>query len=60
MAKSTELLDTSNHEIQALWMGLDELRQANYSLRVLTKGPEVPSCSTSIRVPKGYGTGGNT
>ena len=31
MAKSTELLGTSIHEIQALWTELDELRQANYA-----------------------------
>ena len=38
MAKSTNLLGTSIHEIQAVWMGLDELRQANYALRALPKG----------------------
>ena len=38
MAKSTELLGTSIHEIQAVWMGPDELRQANYALRSLPKG----------------------
>ena len=38
MAKSTELLGTSIHEIQAVWMGLDKLRQANYAPRSLPKG----------------------
>ena len=38
MAESTELLDTSIHEIQTVWMGPDELRQANYALRSLPKG----------------------
>ena len=38
MAKNTELLGTSIYEIQALWTGLDELRQANYALRSLPKG----------------------
>ena len=38
MAKSAELLGTSIYEIQTLWTGLDELRQANYALRSLPKG----------------------
>ena len=38
MAKSADLLGTSIHEIQAVWMGLDELMQANYALRSLPKG----------------------
>ena len=38
MAKSAKLLGTSIHEIQAVWMGPDELRQANYALRSLPKG----------------------
>ena len=38
MAKSTKLLDTSACEIQALWTGPDELRQANYALRSLPRG----------------------
>ena len=37
MAKSDDLLGTSIHKIQAVWMGLDELRQANYALRSLPK-----------------------
>ena len=37
MATSAELLDTSIYEIQASWMGPDELRQANYALRSLPK-----------------------
>ena len=38
MATNTNLLGTSIYEIQASWMGLDELRQANYALRSLPKG----------------------
>ena len=38
MAESAELSDTSIHEIQVVWMGPDELRQANYALRSLLKG----------------------
>ena len=38
MAKSADLLGTAIHEIQVVWMGLDELLQANYALRSLPKG----------------------
>ena len=38
MAKSADLLDTAIHEIQEVWMGPDELWQANYALRSLPKG----------------------
>ena len=38
MAESADLLGTSIHEIQVIWWGLDELRQANYALRSLLKG----------------------
>ena len=38
MAKSANLLGTAIHEIQAVWMGPDELQQANYALRSLPKG----------------------
>ena len=38
MAKSTNLLGTTIHEIQAVWTGPDELWQANYALRSLPKG----------------------
>ena len=38
MAKSAKLLGTTIHEIQALWTGQDELRQANYFPRSLPKG----------------------
>ena len=37
-AESAGLLCTTIHEIQAVWMGLDELWQANYALRSLPKG----------------------
>ena len=35
---STELMGTSIYEIQASWMGPDELKQVNYALRSLPKG----------------------
>ena len=38
IAKSTKLLCTSIHEIQVVWTGLDEPRQANYALKSLPKG----------------------
>ena len=38
MATSTKLLGTSIYEIQASWMGPDELKQANHALRSLPKG----------------------
>ena len=38
MAKSAELLGSAIYEIQEVWMGLDELQQANYALRSLPKG----------------------
>ena len=38
MATSTKLLGTSIYEIQASWMGPEELKQANYALRSLPKG----------------------
>ena len=38
MATNAELLGTFIYEIQAVWTGPDELRQANYALRSLPKG----------------------
>ena len=38
MAASAELLGMSIFEIQVVWSGLDELKQANYALRSLPKG----------------------
>ena len=38
MAENSNLLGTAIHEIQAVWIGPDELRQANYALRSLPKG----------------------
>ena len=38
MAKSTDLLDTAIYKINEVWMGPDELQQANYALRSLPKG----------------------
>ena len=38
MAESAELLGSTIYEIQEVWMGLDELQQANYALRSLPKG----------------------
>ena len=38
MAESAKLLGTSTYNIQVLWTGPDDLRQANYALRSLPKG----------------------
>ena len=38
MAKSTKLLGSAIYEIQDIWKGPDELWQANYALRALSKG----------------------
>ena len=38
ITKNADLLGTAIHVIQAVWMGPDELRQANYALRSLPKG----------------------
>ena len=37
MAKSDDLLGTAIHKIQVIWMGPDELQQANYALGSLPK-----------------------
>ena len=54
MAKSAKLLGTSIYEIQVLWTGRDELRQATYALRSLPKGLKflhvvLPSESPKVR-----------
>ena len=38
MAKTTKLLGSAIYEIKEVWKGLDELQQANYTLRTLLKG----------------------
>ena len=38
MATNAKLLGTLTYKIQASWMGLDELKQANYTLTALPKG----------------------
>ena len=38
MTTNAELLGSSIHEIQASRMGLEELKQANYTLRALPRG----------------------
>ena len=38
MAMSAKLLGISIYEIQVTWMGPDELKQGNYTLRSLPKG----------------------
>ena len=55
MAKSTELLGTSIHEIQAVWMGPDELRQANYALRSLPKDLKFLHVVPTFESPKVIG-----
>ena len=48
MAESTNLLDTAIYKIQEVWMGPDELWQANYTLRSLPKGLKFLCASTPI------------
>ena len=55
MAKSEELLGTFIYEIQVLWTGLDELRQANYALRYLPKGPKFLHVVPASESPKVMG-----
>ena len=55
MAISAELLGTSIHEIQVVWMGLDELKQANYALRSLPKGLRFLLALPSSESPKVMG-----
>ena len=55
MAKSAELLGTSIYEIQVLWTGPDELRQANYALRSLPKGLKLLHAVPPSESPKVMG-----
>ena len=55
MAKSAMLLGTSIHEIQVVWMGPDELRQASYALRSLLKGLRFLHAVPSSETPKVMG-----
>ena len=55
MAESAELLGTSIYEIQALWTGPDELRQANYALRSLPKDLKFLCVVTPCESPKVMG-----
>ena len=55
MATDTELLGTSIHEIQASWMGPDELKQATYALRALPKGPKFLHAVPPSESPKVMG-----
>ena len=52
MATNATLLGTWIHENQASWMGPDELKQANYSLRVLPKGIKFLHAIPSSESPK--------
>ena len=54
-AASTELLGTSIYEIQASWMGPDELKQANYALRSLPKGLKFLHAVPPSKSPKVMG-----
>ena len=38
MIMAAELFGSSIYEIKETWVGLDELQQANYALRTLSKG----------------------
>ena len=55
MVTSAKLLGTSIYEIQASWMGLDELKQANYALRSLPKGFKFPHVVPPSESPKVMG-----
>ena len=55
MAASAKLLGTSVYEIQASWIGPDELRQANYALRSLPKGLKFLCMVPPSKSPKDMG-----
>ena len=55
MAMSTKLLGTSIYEIQASWMGPEELKQANYALRSLPKGLKFLHAVPPSKSPKVMG-----
>ena len=55
MAISTKLLGTSIIEIQASWMGPDELNQANYALRSLPRGLKFLCAGPPSESPKVMG-----
>ena len=55
MAESANLLGTAIHEIQAVWMGPDELWKANYALRSLPKGPKFLNVVPPTGSPKVMG-----
>ena len=55
MAESTELLGSAIYEIQEVWMGLDELWQANYALRSLPKGLKLLHAVPPSESPKVMG-----
>ena len=59
MAKTTKLLGSAIYEIQEVWKGPDELRQANCALKSLPKGLKFLRAVPPLGVPKGYGTGGH-
>ena len=55
MATSAELLGTLIHKIDASWMGLEELKQANYALRALPKGLKFLHAVSPSESPKVMG-----
>ena len=55
MAESADLLGTTIHEIQVVWMGPDELWQASYALRSLPKGLKFLCAVSPSESPKVMG-----
>ena len=55
MAKTAELLGSAIYEIKEVWTGLDELWQANYTLRTLPKGLKFLRAVSPLESPKVMG-----
>ena len=55
LAASANLLGTSIHEIQASWMGPNELKQAKYNLQSLPKGLKFLHMVPPLESPKVIG-----
>ena len=58
LAEGASLLGEAIHEIQLLWTGPEELKQANYALQSLPKGL-IPKGGTHHRDSQGHGTHGH-
>ena len=55
MAETAELLGSTTYEIRQVWAGLDELWQANYTLRTLPKGLKFLRAVAPLESPKVMG-----